>query len=165
MTGFGAADGPVGGGRVRAEIRTVNHRHFNPSLKLPQEFAALEGALRERLRRDFDRGHVTVSVRWTEAPEREADGFTVDVDRARAVVAALTALKQTLGVPGEVDLAIVLRQPDVIVPAQREEPEASWAELEPVVSQAIAECKAMRRREGEVLAIELLHRLSAVRQC
>jgi len=162
MTGFGAADGPVGGGRVRAEIRTVNHRHFNPSLKLPLEFAALEGELRERLRRDFDRGHVTVSVRWTEAPEREAGGFTVNVDRARAAVAALTELKQALGVPGEVDLAIVLRQPDVIVPAHQQEPEASWTELEPVISQAIGECKAMRRREGEVLAIELLHRLSTM---
>jgi len=160
MTGFGAADGPMGGGRVRVEIRTVNHRHFNPSLKLPLEFAALEGELRERLRRDFDRGHVTVSVRWSEAPERQAGGFTVDLDRARTVVAALTDLKLSLGVPGEVDLAMVLRQSEVIVPAPQEESPANWAELEPIVGQAIVECKAMRRREGQVLAIELLHRLS-----
>ena len=160
MTGFGAAEGPVGGGRVRVEIRTVNHRHFNPSLKLTQEFAALEGELRERLRRDFDRGHVAVTVRWTETPERHAVGFTVSLERARSVVATLTELKQALGVPGEVDLATVLRQPDVIVPAHEEEPQVAWAELEPVVTQAIAECKAMRRREGQVLADELRHRLS-----
>jgi uncharacterized protein (TIGR00255 family) len=160
MTGFGAAEGSVGGGRVRLEIRTVNHRHFNPSLKLSQEFAALEGELRERLRRDFDRGHVAVSVRWTEMPERHTVGFTVSLERARVVVAALTELKQALGVPGEVDLATVLRQPDVIVPAREEEPQVEWAELEPVVTQAIAECKAMRRREGQVLADELRRRLS-----
>jgi uncharacterized protein (TIGR00255 family) len=142
------------------EIRTVNHRHFNPSLKLTQEFAALEGELRERLRRDFDRGHVAVTVRWTETPERHAVGFTVSLERARSVVATLTELKQALGVPGEVDLATVLRQPDVIVPAHEEEPQVAWAELEPVVTQAIAECKAMRRREGQVLADELRHRLS-----
>jgi uncharacterized protein (TIGR00255 family) len=160
MTGFGAAEGPVGGGRVRVEIRTVNHRHFNPSLKLSQEFAALEVELRERLRRDFDRGHVAVSARWTEAPERHTAGFTVSLERARSVVATLTELKQALGVPGEVDLATVLRQPDVIVPAHEEEPQIPWAELEPVFAQAIAECKAMRRREGQVLADELRHRLS-----
>jgi len=142
------------------DIRTVNHRHFNPSLKLSQEFAALEGELRERLRRDFDRGHVAVSVRWTEAPERHAVGFTVSLERARSVVATLTELKQTLGLPGEVDLATVLRQPDVIVPTHEEEPQVPWAELEPVVVQAVAECKAMRRREGQVLADELRHRLS-----
>ena len=159
MTGFGAAEGPVGGGRVRVEIRTVNHRHFNPSLKLSPEFAALEGELRERLRRDFDRGHIAVNVRWTEAPERQTVGFTVSLERARSVVAALTELKQALGVPGEVDLATVLRQPDVIVPAHEEEPQVGWGELEPVVGQAVAECKAMRRREGQLLADELLHRL------
>jgi uncharacterized protein (TIGR00255 family) len=160
MTGFGAAEGPVGGGRVRVEVRTVNHRHFNPSLKLSQEFAALEGELRERLRRDFDRGHIAVTVRWTEAPERHTVGFTVSLERARSVVAALTELKQALGVPGEVDLATVLRQPDVVVPAHEEEPQVGWGELEPVVGQAIVECKAMRRREGHLLADELRHRLA-----
>ena len=43
MTGFGTAEGPVAGGRMRVEIRTVNHRHFNPSLKLSHELTALEG--------------------------------------------------------------------------------------------------------------------------
>jgi uncharacterized protein (TIGR00255 family) len=52
----------------------------------------------------------------------------------------------------------------VIVPAHQEEPQVSWAELEPVVGQAIAECKLMRRREGQVLAVELLHRLSLMEQ-
>lgn len=164
MTGFGAADGPVDGGRVRVEIRTVNHRHFNPSLKLSQEFAALEGEVRERLRKDFDRGHVSVSVRWTESPEQEASGFSVNLDRARSVVEALNQLKQALKIPGDVDLSTVLRQPDVIVPAHQEESPINWSELEPVVGQAIAECKTMRRREGQVLADELLHRLALMEE-
>ena len=84
MTGFGAAEGPVAGGRLRVEIRTVNHRYFNLAAKLPAELAALEGELRERLRRDFDRGHVAVQARWAEYPER-AGGLTVDLERARLV--------------------------------------------------------------------------------
>ena len=43
MTGFGAAEGAVGEGRIRVEIRTVNHRHFNPALKLPADLVSLEG--------------------------------------------------------------------------------------------------------------------------
>src|SRR6476646_2979890 len=58
MTGFGAAEGPVGGGRLRVEIRTVNHRYFNLAPKLPADLSSLEGEMRERLRREFDRGHV-----------------------------------------------------------------------------------------------------------
>ena len=65
------------GGRLRVEVKTVNHRHFNPALKLPGELAAIEGELREALRKEFDRGHVAVSVRWTEWTQRSA---TLSVD-------------------------------------------------------------------------------------
>src|SRR2546421_390367 len=50
MTGFGSAEDQVLGGRLRVEIRTVNHRYFNPQLKLPSELAAVETELRDRLR-------------------------------------------------------------------------------------------------------------------
>lgn len=159
MTGFGAAEGPVAGGRIRVEIRTVNHRHFNPSLKLSHELAALEADLRERLRKDFDRGHVSVGVHWAEAPERHTAGFTVNLDRARAVALALGDLQRALGVPGQVDLSMIVRQPEVITSGREEAPAVAWADLEPLVAEAIANCKAMRQREGTVLAAELRHRL------
>ncbi len=160
MTGFGAGEGAVGGGRMRVEIRTVNHRHFNPSLKLAHDLAPLEADLRERLRRDFDRGHVSVSVYWAEAPERQAAGFTVNLERARAVALALADLQQALGLPGQVDLGMIVRQPDVITTGREEAPAIEWAQLEPIVADAIAACKAMRLREGGVLADELRHRLA-----
>jgi uncharacterized protein (TIGR00255 family) len=159
MTGFGAADGPVAGGQLRVEIRTVNHRHFNPSLKLPHEFTGLEGELRERLRKDFDRGHVAVALRWTEVPERHTAGFTVNLDRARAVALALGDLQRALGVPGQIDLGMIVRQPDVLVSGHEEMPEILWTDVEPIVAAAMADCKAMRLREGQVLAEELRHRL------
>jgi uncharacterized protein (TIGR00255 family) len=159
MTGFGAAEGAAGGGRIRVEIRTVNHRHFNPALKLPPELSSLEGDLRERLRREFDRGHVAVSVRWTEVPEHRGAGLSVNLERARAATLALTELQRALGVPGQVDLAMVVRQPEVITTGREEESPVAWAELEAAVTEAVRECKAMRRREGQVLAAELVHRL------
>ncbi len=159
MTGFGAAEGPVAGGRIRVEIRTVNHRHFNPSLKLSHELSALEADLRERLRKDFDRGHVSVGVHWAEAPERHTAGFTVNLERARAVALALGDLQRALGVPGQVDLSMIVRQPEVITTGREETPAVEWVDLEPLVAEAIGNCKAMRRREGGVLAAELRHRL------
>src|SRR5882724_9790556 len=132
MTGFGAAEGPVAGGRLRVEIRTVNHRHFNLAPKLPGDLSALEGELRERLRREFDRGHIAVHARWTAYPER-AGGFAVDLDRARLVTSRLRELQSALGLGGDVTLELV--------------------------AQAAAECRAMRAREGEALAVELRHRL------
>ncbi len=158
MTGFGAAEGAVGGGWIRLEIRTVNHRHFNLSAKLPGELAALEGELRERLRREFDRGHVAVHGRWTEYPAR-ATGFAVDLERARLVTERLRELQSTLGLGGEVTLELVARQPDVLSLASPDSTEIAWADLEPVVAKAASECRSMRAREGEALAVELRHRL------
>jgi uncharacterized protein (TIGR00255 family) len=158
MTGFGAAEGAVAGGWIRLEIRTVNHRHFNLATKLPGELAVLEGELRERLRREFDRGHVAVHGRWTEYPARAA-GFTVDLERARLVTERLRDLQGALGLGGEVTLELVARQPDVVSLAGNDPAEIPWSELEPVVARAAAECRLMRAREGDALAAELGHRL------
>jgi len=163
MTGFGAAEGPVAGGRLRVEIRTVNHRYFNLSPKLPNDLSGLEGELRERLRREFDRGHVAVQVRWTEYPER-AGGFAVDLDRARLVTSRLRELQSALGLSGDVTLELVARQQDVLSTTSEASVEVPWAEVEPIVGQAAVECRAMRAREGEALAAELRHRVDLLEQ-
>ena len=163
MTGFGAAEGSVGGGRLRIEIRTVNHRYFNLAPKLPNDLGGLEGELRERLRREFDRGHVAVQVRWVEYPER-AGGLAVDLDRARLVAARLRELQAALGLTGDVSLELVARQPDVLSTTSEASVDVAWTEVEPVVAQAAAECRAMRAREGEALAAELRLRVDLLEQ-
>jgi len=162
MTGFGAAEGSIAGRRLRVEIRTVNHRYFNLSAKLPGDLSALEGELRERLRRDFDRGHLSVQARWTESVDGETS-FTVDLDRARTVAARLREMQSLLGLGGEVTVELVARQPDVLSSAANGAGVA-WSEMEPVVSQAAAECRAMRAREGQALTAELGHRLDLMEQ-
>jgi len=163
MTGFGAAEGPVAGRRLRIEIRTVNHRYFNLSAKLPGDLSALEGELRERLRRDFDRGHLSVQARWTESADGETS-FTVDLDRARMVAARLREMQSLLGLGGEVTVELVARQPDVLNSATKGIAEVAWSEVEPVVAQAGADCRAMRAREGQALTTELGHRLDLMEQ-
>ena len=158
MTGFGAAEGPAGPGRLRVEIRTVNHRYFNFAPKLPGDLAPLEGELRERLRREFDRGHVALSVRWLEAAEREVT-LSVDVDRARIIADRLRELQTAVGLGGTVDLDLVARQPDVLRWDRNDDAGVAWSDVEPIVAAAAAECRAMRLREGEALVAELRHRL------
>ena len=163
MTGFGAGEGPVAGGRLRIEIRTVNHRYFNLAARLPPELLGLEGELRERLRRDFDRGHVALQARWVAQPVRVVES-RIDLDRVRTVVARLRELQSALGLSGELSLDLVARQPDVLGTDSSQPLEVSWAELEPVVATAAAECRAMRRREGELLGLELRQRLDLLDQ-
>jgi uncharacterized protein (TIGR00255 family) len=158
MTGFGAAEGPVAGRRLRVEIRTVNHRYFNLSAKLPSDLSALEVELRDRLRRDFERGHITVQGRWTESGTSEL-GFGVDLDRARLVASRLRELQLALGLGGEITVDLVARQPEVLTHTANGVAEIGWGDIEDIVARAGQECRAMRGREGDALARELRHRL------
>src|SRR6184192_1562028 len=150
MTGFGSADGTVLGGRLRVEIRTVNHRYYNPQLKLVFELGGVEGQLRERLRQLLERGHVVVTARWVEPPPTDG-AVAVDLARARQVVAAAHELKKKLKLKGEIDLAFVARQPEVLSTHSDGAVAATWSEVEPIVAQAAQEVLAMRAREGRAL--------------
>ena len=167
MTGFGSAEDQVLGGRLRIEIRTVNHRYFNPQLKLPIELAAVESELRDRLRQLLDRGHVAVTARWIEPPVAEGNNesaVSIDLTRARQIVAAAKELKKKLKLKGDVDLAFVARQPEVFGLANggRSEQSVTWADIQPLVERAARDVLAMREREGRALAAELMARLDAL---
>jgi len=157
MTGFGAADGEVAGGRLRLEIRSVNHRHLSVQLKVPGELADLEAALRERLRVHFERGHVTVSGRWVEEPPRQ-ETVVVDAERARSLAASLRAVARELGVTGDLDLATLARLPDVVRVAHGDAAPDGSAALG-VLDRAAESCLAAREREGAALAADLVRRL------
>ncbi|MEP6589637.1 MAG: YicC/YloC family endoribonuclease [Gemmatimonadota bacterium] len=160
MTGFGAAEGEVAGRRARVEIRTVNHRWFNLSARLPVELGALETELREALRREFDRGHVTLSVRWS---DESAAVMGVDWERAEAVVATLREVRDRFALAGDVTLEMVSRQSDLFGSRREEAGSAvAWEVVAPVVAAACAECLEARRREGAALASEIRGRLQAL---
>jgi len=160
MTGFGAADGPLGGGRVTVELRTVNHRFFNPSLKLPSRLQRWEAEVRESLRRRIARGHVTVTVRLEEGA---TEGIAFDEARVAAYASQLRALRERAGLEGPVDLATILRLPDVLqTGADAATDEGTVEELVAVVEQAADALAAMRRAEGARLADELRERLRAM---
>lgn len=160
MTGFGAATGEAGGARVTVELRSVNHRFFSPAIKLPPSLARFEGEVREVLRRGIARGHVTVTVRL----DRAAAGGAEVVDEARfgAYARLLRGLRDRHGLGGEVDVATVLRLPDVLTPGGEGDEDLSPGALTAVVDEALDRLCAMREAEGARLAELLRDRLRTV---
>lgn len=160
MTGFGAAEGSVGGFRVSVELRSVNHRFFNPSIKLPGVLARWESEARESLRQRISRGHVTMTAR-VERPE--GGGPILDEAAFAARAAALTALQQRHGLGGIVDVATVLRMPDVIRAADDADAVSGTAEdLVAIVVQATDALLRSREAEGARLAVVILDRLKVI---
>jgi len=159
MTGFGTAEGVVGASRVTVELRSVNHRFFNPSIKLPSALSRWESEVRDALRRSITRGHITVTAR---VDRTEAAAQTV-IDEARfsAYVERLRELKAKYGLEGAIDLATVLRLPDVIA-SDGEPDQGSAQQLVEIVERAVADLGRSRETEGRRLAGFLSDRVSLI---
>ncbi len=159
MTGFGAADGEVGGTRVSVEIRSVNHRFFNPSIKLPSELTKWEGEVREALRRGIARGHVSLTAR---VERKQADAVGIDEERFAEYLRQVRALHEKYQL-GPVDAAALLRLPNVIATSEGDIP-GTPAELTAIVERAVAALDAMRSGEGARLETYLRERLAIIEQ-
>jgi uncharacterized protein (TIGR00255 family) len=158
MTGFGAADGLVGESRVSVELRTVNHRFFSPSIKLPGELSRWEPEVREALRKRIARGHVTVSARV----ERGVGGFDgIDEQRFAQYASMLRDLRDRHGLDGPIDVATILRLPDVLA-SGADETTGTPGELTAIVDAAIESLTRSRGEEGQRLAGFLLERVAIV---
>ena len=157
MTGFGAAEGVVGGSRVSVELRTVNHRFFSPSIKLPSDLSRWEPEVREALRRKIARGHITMSART----ERTSASSSIDEQRFATYVAMLRDLRDRHGLDGPIDVATVLRMPDVMA-SNDDGAAGTAAELTIIVEAAIESLTRSRGEEGKRLAMYLLDRVAIV---
>jgi uncharacterized protein (TIGR00255 family) len=158
MTGFGSAEGEVGGAHVSVEVRSVNHRFFNPSLKLPSELTKWESEVREAMRKGITRGHVTLTAR---VDRQAAEGVRIDEAKFGAYVEQLRALQQRFGLSDQLDVSAVLRLPDV-VSTEQDERAGSAAELVAVVERAVSALDAMRAAEGARLATYLAQRIAVI---
>ncbi len=162
MTGFGEAERQLAAGRLRVEIRSVNHRFLLFTPRLVNDLASFEAAIKDRVRQEFERGHVSLSARWVDSDAREP-ALSVDLDRARQFATRLKELQQALDLSGDVNLELVARQPEVLTWSQPDSAPPTWDEIEPVVGEAAAACRTMRLREGAALQQDIVVRLESIR--
>jgi uncharacterized protein (TIGR00255 family) len=159
MTGFGIAEGDVSSAHVAIELRSVNHRFFNPSIKLPGVYARWEGEVRETLRQTLSRGHVTLTARI----ERSGDARAKIDDAAFArSVEQLRALQTRHELGGDLDVATVLRVPGVIADASDEADDSSGDSLLKLVAEAAKALTHMREAEGMRLGAVIRERLEVI---
>ena len=114
MTGYGKGEYKDGGIELTCEIKTVNNRYLDVSVKAPRIFAAYEDMVRSLVRAKLTRGHADVFVSCKDKREKPA-ALTADVGLAASYVAAAQALKEAFpSLADDVTLSSVLRYPDVL---------------------------------------------------
>lgn len=160
MTAFGRADAETPFGSLSWELRSVNHRYLETSLRLPDELRALDGPVRERINQRLARGKVDANLRFK--PEAASAELTLDED----LIGRLTALSERVDLIAKDAAALraidYLRWPGVLISPPLDVEALTQAALG-TLDAALAELIATRNREGMRLKALLDERLAGMR--
>jgi uncharacterized protein (TIGR00255 family) len=162
MTGFGRAMVEQDGHRCTVELRTVNHRYFDLSLRLPRSFQVLEPEVRRFLQERIPRGSISGAVSF-DGQEEDAGTVVMNSALAGRYVALLREFKAKHGLTGEVDINTIAALPDVFgsEPAEADE-QSVWPILQTALTAAVERVEDNRAKEGDHLAREFETRLTKV---
>ncbi len=163
MTGYGNAECVQGGVRVVAEIRSVNNRFAEISVKMPRQFSAYEIDARELVRSHFQRGKISVFIQVV-LDEEAVLPVRVNVSKTLAYRQLLDSVRDVAGIDSPVTLDHLLRFSEIFDTDNSllDETERIWALIRTVLQDAIHAMKTMRRREGEELALDFARRIALI---
>ena len=168
MTGFGRGTHRVGATEATVEVRSVNGRFAEVSVRGPRSLNAFDPAIQARCKDVLVRGNVTVNLTLQRGA---ADaGYRVDGKRAKAIARMMEELRSAAEIPTEdspITLDHLLRYPDVLTAAEGDretEQSEAWAAVEPALEAALSGLDAMRVQEGKALANDLARRVLLIEE-
>ncbi len=163
MTGFGDAEADAPAGRLRVEVKTVNHRFFNANIKTPSGFDRFEKAISDVLKTHLARGHVSFFLSIDRSTAEQPPGPAIDLERARAYLTAFEALQSEFHLSGTADLELMTRFSDLFRAPDIDKTAGIEVEaLTELTARAAVACRAMREAEGLRLEEDMSGRLEAI---
>ena len=163
MTGYGKGEYAEGGLELTCEVKTVNNRYLDVSIKCPRVFVAYEDVIRNTVRKKLTRGHADVFISFKDKRERPT-ALTVDTALASSYINAAKTLKEAFPeLPDDFTLCSVLRYPEVL----KQEDSVSLDEemtnaLDIALNTALDKLNEMRLIEGEKLKEDMLSRVATI---
>ena len=162
MTAFGRVERSVEGGSLTVEIRCLNRRYREISVRLPHLLASLEDRVKKAVSSTIQRGRADVSIkqRMVDNMGRSID---VNVPLAESYYAALSRLKDVLGLTEDIQLATLLDLEGIVSTSEPDvDLETSWKVLADCLSEALEQVDDMRVSEGAVLYEDMKKRLQTI---
>ena len=162
MTGYGRAREMHNGRDITVEVRSVNNRYLDCTVKMPRAYIFAEDRMKARVQQAISRGKVDVFV-TIDASAADAAVVAVNEPLARGYYDALTRLKTMFDLPGDITPEVLAKFPDVLAVTKAEEDvEAIAADICAVLDDALAAYNAMRAVEGEKLAADVAGRITTI---
>lgn len=160
MTGFGRAEVSNDQYRLSVEVKSVNSRFLDLSIKMPKKFNALEANIRNTVKEYISRGKVDLFITYESFSEK-GKALRLDLPLAKEYLESMRTLVAALGVEDNVKVTNLASLPDVLVLSEEsEDDEALWESLKPSLVGALERFSETRVMEGENLQKDLLGKLS-----
>jgi len=164
MTGFGRRQGIWLDGTVTIEVRSVNHRFLETSIRLPKSMGKLEESFKKAIQEHCARGRVDLTV-LLQGGRGGTRSLQLDAGLAKQYHQALRTLQRTLKLGGSIDIGLVAGFRDVIALSDQPMEDPKLAKLvEKLGLQALQDLARMRKREGALLASDILGRIDTLRE-
>ena len=162
MTGYGSAKGSVEGQVITVELKSVNNRYLDCSVRLPRNFLFAEDVVKQAVSAGVSRGKVDVFVS-AQASQDSGTVVTVNEDLARGYRDAVAHIAETLGLESGLNAFSIARFPDVLTIERRElDRDKAAAALSEITAKAVEEFNAMREREGDRLRRDMLGKIETI---
>ncbi len=162
MTGFGRAEMVTSERRITVELKSVNHRYLDLSIKMPKKLSFLEGAVRNLLKTYMQRGKVDVYITW-EDYTLNTGALKYNRELAGEYLAYLKQISDEFGLEFDVRASTLSRYPEVLtMEEQSMDEEKLWGYLEEPLREACGKFVETRIREGEHLKEDLLEKLKGL---
>lgn len=162
MTGYGSAKGTVEGLEIMVELKSVNNRYLDTSVRLPRSFLFAEEAIKSAVQSHISRGKVDVFVT---VDSSAAGDMTVKVNEPllKGYIEAIRHISEEYSLANDMTAMSVSRFPDVLSVEKKDlDAEAISAGISAIVEQALHDFDAMRQREGGKLRDDVLSRLATI---
>ena len=162
MTGYGRAREMRNGRDITVEVRSVNNRYLDCTVKMPRAYIFAEDRMKARVQQAISRGKVDVFV-TIDASAADAAVVAVNEPLARGYYDALTRLKTMFDLSSDITPEVLAKFPDVLAVTKAEEDvEAIAADICAVLDDALAAYNDMRAVEGEKLAADVAGRITTI---
>jgi len=166
MTGFGRVEAVTAGKRMQVEMKSLNHRYLEISLRMPATLFPLETEIKKKIGERFFRGKIEVSIRMdNEANQDGTQALMLNLPLVRQYYSLLSQIKEELQLPDEVTLSMMSGFRDLYMPKEVEEDVAVlWKGLEEILAEAMDKLTDMRTTEGGALGRDLACRMDKIQQ-
>ena len=162
MTGYGSAEGTSGKLDLTIELRAVNNRYLDVSVRIPRLYLFAEEGLKKRVGGTVSRGKVDVFVNVDSSQEADVD-ITVNAAYAEAYITAVRTLAERFGLENDLSTMQIARLPDVLqVKRPETDADAFGRDILEVLDRALTNFNTMRETEGEKLYSDITMRLDQI---